>query len=124
MLMDIEKEKFALGQRFKYLRKRAGLTQKETADLLGYQNHTSVFKIENGRQPVPITDIPKICEVFHCSPFELLGLDRNREKPPEVPDFLVRINSLPVAQRRQLENTIEILISGMEARNDGGTGLD
>lgn len=122
--MDIEKQKLALGQRFKYLRKRAGLTQKETAALLGYLNHTSVYKIETGRQPVPITEIPKICDVFHCSPFELLGLDRNREKPPEVPDFLVRLNNLPVAQRRQLENTIEILISGMEARNDGNAGMD
>ena len=122
--MDIEKEKLALGQRFKYLRKRAGLTQKETADALGYLHHSSVFKIENGRQDVEITMIPKICEVFHCSPFELLGLDRNREKPPEVPDFLVRINNLPVAQRRQLENTIEILISGMEARNDGNADMD
>ena len=122
--MDIEKEKLALGQRFKYLRKRAGLTQKETADALGYLHHSSVFKIENGRQDVEITMIPKICEVFHCSPFELLGLDRNREKLPEVPDFLVRINNLPVAQRRQLENTIDILISGMEARNDGNAGMD
>lgn len=122
--MDIEKEKLALGQRFKYLRKRAGLTQKETADALGYSHHSSVFKIENGRQDVEITMIPKICEVFHCSPFELLGLDRNREKPPEVPDFLVRINSLPVAQRRQLESTIEILITGMEARNDGNADMD
>ena len=121
--MSMDKEKLALGQRFKYLRKRAGLTQKETADALGYLHHSSIFKIENGRQDIDITKIPKICEVFHCSPFELLGLDRNREKPPEVPDFIVRINKLPAAQRRQLENTIDILISGMEAQ-DGSSDLE
>lgn len=124
MQMDTEKEKLALGQRFKYLRKRAGMTQQETAAALGYVHHSSIFKIENGRQDIDITMIPKICEVFHCSPFELLGLDRNREKPPEAPDFLVRINKLPVSQRRQLENTIEILISGLEAQNDGASNME
>ena len=44
--MEVENMNFAA--RFRYLRKRAGLTQEETAKKLGYSTHTTIFKIENG----------------------------------------------------------------------------
>lgn len=111
-------ESIAFGQRFKFLRQRAGLTQKEVADKLGYGTHTSVLKIERGRQDIPITQIPAICKALQCTPFELLGLrpegDYLVDMTPQASTMIEKINQLPAAQRNQLAKTVDILIKGME----------
>lgn len=108
----------SFGQRFKYLRHRAGLTQKEVASRLGFSTHVSIFKIENGKQEIPITMVPDVCKALSCTPFELLGLkpegDMLVQIDPETETLIERVNKLPAGQRHQLEATIDILIKGME----------
>ena len=114
--MDNYKHDF--GKRFKAYRQNAGLTQKETAKLLGYASHVAVFKIENGRQDVPISLVPKICKIFNCSPLDLLGLHADYSAPhPEGAIIMERIDSLPASQRNDLVKTVEILVKGMENGN-------
>ena len=106
------------GQRFKYLRQRAGLSQKEVAEKLGYTTHSSIFKIEAGKQELPITMVPAICKALSCTPFELLGLrpegDILIQTEPGIETLIERINKLPASQRHQLEHTVDLLIKGME----------
>ena len=112
----------SFGQRFKYLRQRAGLTQKEVAARLGYNTHTTIFKIETGRQEIPITMVPAVCKALSCSPFELLGLRPEGDiliaVDPQTETLMERINRLPATQRHQLEATVDILIKGMEKKED------
>lgn len=111
--------KHDFGKRFKAYRNRAGLTQKETAELLGYETHVAIYKIENGRQDVSISKIPIICQIFHCNPLDLLGIhDDNTPANPEGSDIMARIDSLPAAQRNELVKTVDILVKGMEKKED------
>ena len=106
---------YEFGKRFQYFRKRAGLTQEEAAKKLGYSTHSSIFKIENGRQDVPITMIPQICQTFQCDPLELLGVkDGAKFSAPEGSMLMERIDKLPAAQRNKLLDTVEILVKGLE----------
>lgn len=119
----------SFGQRFKYLRQRAGLTQKEVAARLGYETHTSIFKIESGKQELPITMVPAVCKALQCTPFELLGLrpegDILIRMDPETETLMERVNRLPAAKRHQLEKTMDIFLKGMEGTEDNGdTDLD
>ena len=103
------------GKRFKAYRLNAGLTQKETAKLLGYESHVAIYKIENGRQDVAITKLPAICKAFNCNPIDLLGLHEDFSAAhPEGANLMEKIDSLPAAQRNQLVNTVEILVKGMQ----------
>ena len=112
----------SFGQRFKYLRQRAGLTQKEVAEKLGYTTHTSIFKIETGKQEIPITMVPAICTALNCTPFELLGIrpegDILIKADPGTETLMERINALPASQRHYLEHTVEMIIKGMEGSEE------
>ena len=111
--------KHDFGKRFKAYRNRAGLTQKETAELLGYETHVAIYKIENGRQDVSISKIPRICQIFNCNPLDLLGIhDDNTPANPEGSDIMARIDKLPAAQRNELVKTVDILVTGMEKKED------
>lgn len=118
--------KHDFGKRFKAARLNAGLTQKETAALLGYASHVAIFKIENGRQDVSITKIPDICRIFHCDPLVLLGIhEDNTPANPEGASIMERIDSLPAAQRNELVHTVDILVKGMEGNTkNGDTDMD
>ena len=116
--MEVENMNFPA--RFRYLRKRAGLTQEETAKLLGYSTHTTIFKIENGKQEVSIQQIPAICRALKCTPFELLGIKPNADymispDPGSSEMLFDKMQRLPVKDRKQIEKTLEILINGMES---------
>lgn len=115
--MDNYRHEF--GKRFKAFRLNAGLTQKETAKLLGYASHVAIFKIENGRQDVSIDKIPTICRIFNCDPITLLGLHSdNTPANPEGANIMARIDKLPAAQRNELVKTVDILVKGMEKKDE------
>lgn len=120
----MENYKHEFGKRFKAYRKNAGLTQLETARLLGYASHVAIYKIENGRQDVSIDKIPAICKIFNCNPLDLLGIHPDLSiAHPEGANIMERIDSLPAAQRNALVNTVEILVKGME-QNNGDSNVD
>lgn len=69
------------GARVKYYREKAGKTQKELADELGYTSHTSIYKIEHGENSIPLSKLPDFCIALNCEPFDLLGL---QEKDKQI----------------------------------------
>ena len=115
----MENYRHEFGKRFKAFRLNAGLTQKETAKLLGYASHVAIYKIENGRQDVSIDLIPQICRIFHCDAIALLGLHPdNTPAHPEGANIMARIDRLPAAKRNELVKTVDILVAGMENKED------
>lgn len=112
--------KYEFGKRFKAFRLNAGLTQKETAALLGYSSHVAIFKIENGRMDMPIDKIPAVCKAFGCDPLSLLGIHQDYSVAnPEGALLMEKIDSLPAAQRNDLVKTVEILVEGMKQKEGG-----
>lgn len=63
----------------KYLRKRSGLTQKELAKLLGYEQ-TIVSMWENGTRDPNVQTLIELSKIFDCSIDELVGNEINQEK--------------------------------------------
>lgn len=56
----------------KYLRKQSGLTQKELAKLLGYEQ-TIVSMWENGTRDPNVQTLIELSKIFDCSIDELVG---------------------------------------------------
>lgn len=63
----------------KYLRKQSGLTQKELAKLLGYEQ-TIVSMWENGTRDPNVQTLIELSKIFDCSIDELVGNEINQEK--------------------------------------------
>lgn len=113
-----------IGPRVLYLRTRAGLTQLEAAQKLGYKNRTSLAKIESGTSDIPISKIPIFCEVLRCSPLELLGLKDDGAPAASAQDLYSKVATLPAWKRKYIEKTIDALIKGMEASTNGNGNLE
>jgi transcriptional regulator with XRE-family HTH domain len=67
-----------LGNRVRELREGRGLQQKDLASILGYQNNTSVSKIELGIKPPSADDFIKLAQAFNV---DLHWLITGQESP-------------------------------------------
>ena len=57
-----------IGKAVRHYREKAGISQREFADLLGYKNHTSITRIEGGSNDVPLSVVEKMAEILHVTP--------------------------------------------------------
>lgn len=56
-------------------RKDVGMTQDELARAAGYDNRSSIAKLETGAVDIPFSKILAIAEALQTDPVELMGLD-------------------------------------------------
>jgi transcriptional regulator with XRE-family HTH domain len=63
-------------------RERAGLSQVDAAEQLGYADHSTLSKIENGHNPYNQELLENAAKLYKCSVFELLFIDP--DKPDEI----------------------------------------
>lgn len=80
-----------LGEKLQFLRKRAGLTQKQLASTLGIA-HNTVGMYEQGRRAPDLESVVKLAEIFKVSTDYLLGHSEKTEEcfkktaPAEIPE--------------------------------------
>lgn len=60
-----------IGNKVRYYRELNGIKQSELADMLGYKDRSSIGKIENGINDIPLSMLEKIAKVFGISPVDL-----------------------------------------------------
>jgi transcriptional regulator with XRE-family HTH domain len=65
---------------WKNLRERAGLTQKEVSDTLGYSTPQFISNVERGRCRFPIEKLPKIRKLYKLSPEKIVEIILNEER--------------------------------------------
>lgn len=116
---DLDEYQILFGENVKKRRLALGLTQRELAEKLGFDSHSTIAKIEKGVRSTPLDKLPDFCRVLRCQPTELLGLtqqgpDITVTLPEGQAKLIERINDLEIVQQRQLLSTIELLIKGME----------
>lgn len=70
----------AIGQKIKTLRNEAGLTQEELAQKCGYNNKSSIAKIEKGKADIPQNKIKPLASALGVNPIELLHVSFENEK--------------------------------------------
>lgn len=62
-----------IGKNIKARREELGMTQRELAAKMGYSNHTTITKIESGKNDLPQSKIAQFAKVLNTSPGQLLG---------------------------------------------------
>ena len=98
-----------LGARIAELRKAAGITQVQMAEVLDVSQQT-VNSQETGRRRVPVSALPTIARALGVSIEELIGetpKPGKRGPAPKLQQQLDRITQLPKAQQRVLMQMID-----------------
>ena len=71
-----------IGERIKIRRNELKLSQRELSDKMGYSNHSTIGKIENGKVDIPQSRIVQFAEVLGVSVAYLMGWDEEIKKDP------------------------------------------
>lgn len=62
-----------IGEKIKKLRTEKGLSQREFASRLGYTDHTTLARAENGKVDLPTSKVKQIADFFGVTPDYLMG---------------------------------------------------
>jgi len=65
----------AVGARIRRMREAAGMTQVELAEMIGYQDSSSITFIEQGRNGIKFDVLLLLCAALKTSPNDLFGWD-------------------------------------------------
>ncbi len=79
--MDKTEAKIIFGENIKRLRLARNMSQEELAKALGYENRSSINKIELGKNDMPRNKIVRAAQVLGVSPLDLFG---GSEAEPDI----------------------------------------
>lgn len=65
---------------WKNLREKAGLTQREVSDALGYSTPQFISNVERGRCRFPVQKLPKIKRIYRLSNDQIINLFISEER--------------------------------------------
>lgn len=68
------------GNQWKDIRERAGLTQREVSDALGYSTPQFISNVERGRCRFPVEKLPKIKKLYNLSAEQIVKMFLAEEK--------------------------------------------
>ena len=71
-----------IGERIKSRRNELKWSQRELSDRMGYQNHSTITKIEAGKVDIPQSRIVQFAEVLGVSVAHLMGWEEEIERKP------------------------------------------
>lgn len=66
-------DKKTVGERLKYYRELAGLSQEELGRIVGYRSRSAIYNIEKNRSGIPAGKIQRLADILGISSEELLG---------------------------------------------------
>ncbi len=91
-----------IGAQVKYYRERANVTQMDLAAHLGYSSRTSITKIENGENDIPLSKVQMIADFLGVNPivfFKPIPTGRNYD---EFLPFLAQASESTLESVRKL----------------------
>jgi len=98
------------GNRLRELRKAAGLTQGELAELSGV-SQPAISQMENGIQSIDIPWMRAFARILHCSPADFLDPEDNPDRLDQAERALVeRYRQANAAQRQTLERVAAAVV--------------
>lgn len=117
--MDKIEAKIIFGENIKKLRLARGMSQEELAKALGYENRSSINKIELGKNDMPRNKIVKAAQVLGVSPLQFFeGSDSEPDLSVKQDNWLANIeNDLTPESLAKLKSYAEYLIE-MQNRGD------
>ena len=78
------------GKRLKELRKKAGLSQQQLAELVGMESLNNISKLENGEQLPKKENLEKLCKALNIEAKELFDFGHFKSKD----DLIKEINDI------------------------------
>lgn len=101
-----------LGEKLAYLRKKAGVTQRELMDTLQFEN---LHKYEKDKREPNIEILSKLAKYFNVSTDWLLGLDTdNLDLSEEEINFIIHFRKLPEKEKLKIEGMVELKLAEMQ----------
>lgn len=85
-----------VGERIKECRMALGWSQRELSDKMGYSNHSTITRVENGQVDLPQSKLVKFADVLGTTTAHLMGWDKESE---ELADIFSGVMSNPGALR-------------------------
>lgn len=73
----------SIGQKIKHRRTELGWSQRDLATKMGYNNNSTIARIENGQVDIPQSRIVKFSEVLGVSIAYLMGWEEEIKKDPK-----------------------------------------
>lgn len=91
----------------KRLRIERGMTQDELAKKVGYNDRSSIAKLETGASDIPYNKILLMAEALGVEPIELFGFNDEEEEKNEVITLFERLNA---AQKEAFLNLLRTTV--------------
>jgi transcriptional regulator with XRE-family HTH domain len=82
-----------IGEKIKQRRIELGWSQRELGKRMGYQNHSTITKIEAGKVDIPQSKVVKFAEVMGTSIAYLMDWEEVQKKNNATADIVLRLNS-------------------------------
>lgn len=98
-------EKF--GKRLKELRKKAGLSQQNLAELVGMESSNNISKLEAGEQLPKKENLEKICTALRVEPRELFDFGHLKNREELIKELKNIIENLPLKDLQYFKKTID-----------------
>ena len=83
----------AIGKKIKQRRNELKWSQRELSDRMGYQNHSTITKIEAGQVDVPQSRIIQFAEVLGVSVADLMGWEQEEKNNNTIANIVVRLRT-------------------------------
>lgn len=95
--------------RIRELRKTAGLTQAELAELAGI-SQPAISQVENDERPLTVDWMRTFARIFHCTVADLLGAQDNPDRlAPDEAELLAKYRAAADDQRALVHRVAEPL---------------
>lgn len=82
-----------IGEKIKQRRIEMGMSQRDLAEKMGYNHHSTVARIEAGKVDVPQSRIVKFSEVLGVSITYLMDWEEMQKKNDTLSDIVLRLRS-------------------------------
>lgn len=94
------------GKRLKELRKKAGLSQQNLAELVGMESSNNISKLEAGEQLPKKENLEKICVALKIEPKELFDFAHFKSKDELIEDINNDMQNMSLKDLQYLKKTI------------------
>ena len=95
------------GKRLKELRKKAGLSQQQLAELVGMESLNNISKLETGEQLPKKENLEKLCKVLNVEAKDLFDFGHIKSKDELFNEILNILKTLPLADLQFFKNTLD-----------------
>ena len=95
------------GKRLKELRKKAGLSQQQLAELVGMESLNNISKLETGEQLPKKENLEKLCKVLNVEAKDLFDFGHIKSKDELFNDILNILKTLSLADLQFFKKTLD-----------------